>query len=695
MAITSALSQQTSNSVTSTVTLPAGVSAGDLIIAIIGADSGAGTMTWPSPWVKIKDDAGSGFEFSVGYLIASGGETSVAVTHLTERSNHIAYRIPAAEWHGTTPPEIAAAATGSSTQPDPPNLDPAGWATENAWWIAVAVLDDSAPPGPVTAWPTNYTLNQAENGTATSAAYVAAAIRQLSASAENPGPFTLTGTETWSAYTIAVRPAGTAGAALAGTVASVSAVSGALTTAIRLAGTIASDSTMTGGLRGPAAALAGTIADVSTVSGALTTKIRLAGVIAGVSSVTGGFPTIALAGPLPAIGSVMVELFGPPPGSARWDDVGWGSLTWVDFAWQDATPESVNVKTNWGAGSAAQGTLTVPEAGTATVTTYDPDRILDPSNAGGPFASVLKPGTKFRVRYVGAATRDVFNGRLDVVTYSIQSQRGMVRALDGTARMANAKVAPTVKDKDGNPLSANQQDRMHELLGFAGLSDLDAGDFHTRFPNPTGPVLEQALPDNPISVWDWFLRDSIESLMAIWVGHDGTVNMENWGDPFDAGLTIGGASGIPLDDVEPEASLEGVYSRVIAYDVGAPTVPIVRTDDATLTNYGEIVYERTDPIGQAANWAGAVIADRGGAALQYNLGTIRPRTEAELLDLIDARMVDIVSIDVAVRDNGDDPLASPIAIDARIVGGSFEANTQSGWTATLNCYIPATDWSLF
>ena len=210
-------SQQTTNSTSSNVTLPANIQAGDLIIAFVAADSGAGAMTWPSPWVEIKDDAGTGFQFSVGYLIASGGETTVAVTHGSERSNHLAIRITG--WHGTTPPEITAVASGSSTTPNPGSLSPS-WGAADTLWIAVLGCDNTTTdPFPITAWPTNYDSNHLSNNTATSAADVAIATRELNATSDDPGTFTMTGTETWNAYTIAVRPAASADFTLSGGVA--------------------------------------------------------------------------------------------------------------------------------------------------------------------------------------------------------------------------------------------------------------------------------------------------------------------------------------------------------------------------------------------------------------------------------------------------------------------------------------------
>jgi hypothetical protein len=195
-------SNQNANTTTSNITLPASIAAGDLIIAFLASDSGAGANTWPSPWQVLKDEAGTGFQASIAYLIASGGETTVAVTHGSERSNHLAIRIT--NWHGTTPPEINTAATGSSTTPDPGTLT-ASWGSDDNLWIAVVFADDSATPFPITGWPTNYTANQLQSSTATSAADVGIATREFASATDDPGTFTI-GTETWNAYTIVVRP---------------------------------------------------------------------------------------------------------------------------------------------------------------------------------------------------------------------------------------------------------------------------------------------------------------------------------------------------------------------------------------------------------------------------------------------------------------------------------------------------------
>jgi len=194
-----------------TITLPANIAAGDLIIAFLAQDKNY-TATWPSPWVELVDQANStAVSLHVGYLIATGGETSVIVTtSAAERTQHYAIRISAASWHGTTPPEKnlsgVTADTGSSGTPNSGSLTPS-WGSADTLWISTLAMADPAVQFPVTGWPTNYTDNNLSNGTGdNSTAGIALATRNLAATTEDPGAFTVTGSEAWAASTIAVRP---------------------------------------------------------------------------------------------------------------------------------------------------------------------------------------------------------------------------------------------------------------------------------------------------------------------------------------------------------------------------------------------------------------------------------------------------------------------------------------------------------
>ena len=199
---------ETTSGVDPVVTLPAGIASGDLIIAFVAHDLNA-TATWPGPWVEIVDQSnGTTPGLHVAYLIASGGETTVTVTmSAAARSQHLAIRISAASWHGTTPPEVAAAVTGISANPNSGSLTPS-WGSEDTLWITTFGQDDPAVRFPVTGWPTNYTDNNLSNGTGdASTAGIALATRELATATEDPGAFTTTGSDGFVASTIAVRPA--------------------------------------------------------------------------------------------------------------------------------------------------------------------------------------------------------------------------------------------------------------------------------------------------------------------------------------------------------------------------------------------------------------------------------------------------------------------------------------------------------
>lgn len=197
-----ATSGQSTNVTSHVATLPASIAAGELIIVIMAKD-GVGTATIPASWVEIADGIdGALYQYYVAYLFAAGGETSVTITTtVAEHSNILALRITGA--HASTPPEISAVVQGASTAPDPGNLDPAGWGSEDTRWIALCVLDGG---NPVTGYPANYPDNNLNVDAIISAAYIGLAARALTASAENPGAFAITTSDNWSAFTIAVRP---------------------------------------------------------------------------------------------------------------------------------------------------------------------------------------------------------------------------------------------------------------------------------------------------------------------------------------------------------------------------------------------------------------------------------------------------------------------------------------------------------
>ena len=191
------------------VNMPATVDAGDLLIVLFTND-GNSPVTPPAGWnLLASDPRGNAVRLSVYYRIAAGTEGGTQVNFRTSSNEQAAaqvYRIT--DWHGTTPPEISTAATGSSTTPNPSPLDPAGWDVANTLWIAVAGQDRGDQSG-TTAYPTSYTdgiSTQSSDPATMGVCRTHSARRVLVAASEDPGAFTIPASEEWVAFTIAIRP---------------------------------------------------------------------------------------------------------------------------------------------------------------------------------------------------------------------------------------------------------------------------------------------------------------------------------------------------------------------------------------------------------------------------------------------------------------------------------------------------------
>jgi uncharacterized repeat protein (TIGR02543 family) len=189
------------------VNMPTTVDAGDLLIVLFTND-GDTLVNTPAGWSLMASDVNSPHvRLSVYYKIAAGTEDDTTVNFVTETAEEAAaqvYRIT--NWHGTTPPEISTAVTGSGKTPDPASLDPAGWDVADTLWLAVAGQDkgDEQPP----TYPASYTDGISTlSSTGNEGCQTHSARRVLTAASEDPGAFTIPANNKWVAFTIAVRPA--------------------------------------------------------------------------------------------------------------------------------------------------------------------------------------------------------------------------------------------------------------------------------------------------------------------------------------------------------------------------------------------------------------------------------------------------------------------------------------------------------
>lgn len=192
------------NTTTHNVVMPAVVDANDLLI-VITANDGSATVTTPSGWTQLFTTANStSLRLGAYYKFAAGTEDGTSVNFATSASEILTaqvYRIT-----GALAVESGTAATGTSTTPNPPSLIPS-WGARDTLWLSALGADDGSIT--VSTYPTNYTNGRLDKDTYSSSityASVASARRYLNASSEDPGTFTLTGSNAWVANTIAIRP---------------------------------------------------------------------------------------------------------------------------------------------------------------------------------------------------------------------------------------------------------------------------------------------------------------------------------------------------------------------------------------------------------------------------------------------------------------------------------------------------------
>jgi len=202
VAVTSRGTPETS----SPVSLPAGVSSGELLLAMVETIF-TSDIVWPAGWTELLQEDVGGGRFSIAYRRADGNEgPTVTVTHASALLAGLAYRITNAQDPAVQPPEISAGVAGSDANPNPDSFSPTGGAKDYLW---LALEWHLGPNEDVSAYPLNYPLLPTQASAAPLAGgRVSAAGRQLAAAAENPGAFTLTQTADWRAHTIAIHPSG-------------------------------------------------------------------------------------------------------------------------------------------------------------------------------------------------------------------------------------------------------------------------------------------------------------------------------------------------------------------------------------------------------------------------------------------------------------------------------------------------------
>ena len=179
--------------------LPTGTSAGDILVMMplaIGTGTGLpATITGPSNWTEL---ASSNQRFYSATYDATQGTSFTTVGSATSRIQTLRITGGASI--------VGATSAGSSSQPNPPSLNPSWSAALDTLWLALA---SQGLPGTAQV-PTNYTQSVITNFTVVIAYRIHSTYRELAADSEDPGTFDTTNTTSWQCATYAIEPAAAA-----------------------------------------------------------------------------------------------------------------------------------------------------------------------------------------------------------------------------------------------------------------------------------------------------------------------------------------------------------------------------------------------------------------------------------------------------------------------------------------------------
>ena len=120
--------------------MPAGISAGDLLLVFFGTD-GDNTITDWGGFTELDQQKDAKDIFgAVGYKIAVGSDSLTITTSVSEPSSAIMYRIDG--WESDFAPEISTFAYGNADIPDPAIVTPS-WDQDDTLWVAVCMNDST------------------------------------------------------------------------------------------------------------------------------------------------------------------------------------------------------------------------------------------------------------------------------------------------------------------------------------------------------------------------------------------------------------------------------------------------------------------------------------------------------------------------------------------------------------------------
>jgi hypothetical protein len=355
----------------------------------------------------------------------------------------------------------------------------------------------------------------------------------------------------------------------------------------------------------------------------------------------------------PEPGGALLEIYATSPGAYRWDEANWDEAVWSSSSWQDVTPEGIRVVIQWGAQRPELGILADTEAGAWNVEVYDPDRILDPANADSQFVSDLKPGLPIRLSHRGVVIR---RGVVESIGHSYIDDRGQIRATDAIATLVLADVP------FDTALGDTLRERARTAISAAGIvvpvePDPPSGD---PVLSPWDETEEGAPPTTGHTAWEWIADAARQVLHVPYIDREGVLRFRDYLNPLARGRTLASPELVNLLSL---VQVQGQYSIVQARETVADGSALIERRLTPLPRYGARIHTRDDPTPDAADWAEAVLADRGHAGLRWVPGELYPLTADSVELLATIEPLELVSLQHLEAD-------PPVAVNARVLGGT-------------------------
>ncbi len=535
------------------------------------------------------------------WYTTSPGTAGTTVTATTAESQDLTYTV----YRIATSSGVPVSATwannvgGQPADTDPPALT-TGFGAVDTMFIAVAVFANNRT---ISTYPSGYSSGIVSYSSTSGGPHIASARKTATATGDDPGQFTFSGTTWQASVTLAIQGTATPVAAFSDvpSALSVDFTDESTGGVASWAWTFGDGGTST--LQNPSHvyAAAGNYSVTLTVTNGV-----------GSDSITHDVAvTTSVPYDPPSPGLAILEIYVKDPGSPRWDFANWDEGSWGASDWVDVTPQGVNVSIQWGTTRPEQGVLAQPEAAVWSVSFFDPNRLLDPANADSPYYSDLKPGLPIRIRHRGVTVR---TGQADVITHSMADDSGTIRGSDIISKMARADVP------EDAILGDSLGERAQDAIAAAGLDvDVYLGGL-LQGGGLIGPELGAQL-DGARTVWQHILDAAQAVLYYPYVTRDARLGFRNFRVPANANRVIASPNLVDLNSIVDTA---GLISEVHVQDTVAGGAGLISRAVTPTPWFGTRVFERLEETPDPDDWADTVLTDRSVTGIRWAPGEVYP-----------------------------------------------------------------------